>query len=490
MLLLAVACSPDPRPEAPLPGDSGSPVTDSGTPPPPPPPPPTGDTGQSTPPPTGPVDCVTTSNALRVLCYVGLDAPGAARVELVPESAERTRSFADPIAATDHEIVAWGLLPHQVYAWTAWNDTTGEVVGEGTVTTGGLPLEVLDLTLTVTAADPAAVGVDAVIFGTSCPPNHVVMADELGRVIWYQDVADYDANAGFVNAMTFTEDDTVLVEQSRATVREFDLAGVQRMVSVDFADAAHHELFKKNDQYYIIGAHTEDQDGTEVIVDTITVLDAAGAAIDSFSTADLYPYDSSPWMIGGYWGSTFPGALDFTHTNSVFVDDAGDVWLSFRHLHAFAKFAGGPGTPEFGALQWTAVGSDLSVVWGLSDFSLSGADPSFTGQHDVHLAPDGTVLLLDNGLGEEVTSQARRYAIDEGAHTLTELESWDLGLVCPVQGSVREIANGDVVVTCAGPGLVGEFAPGATEPSWVLSARCQGLLPVPIVRGIPVDLTP
>ncbi|MEQ1567089.1 MAG: aryl-sulfate sulfotransferase, partial [Myxococcota bacterium] len=462
-------------------------------------PPETGHTGT----PTDPIDtdpthtaasecALSATNSLRVQCTLSWAEPGGARIEFVGNPSDPVRVFELADAATTHELVAWGLAPATRYTWVATNPQTGESAA-GSVWTGGVPPELLANQFVATAPDPDLVDVDAVMFTVgSCTPGWALMVDRFGRVVWYEDVVSLVGVEAPLNALAFIDEHTVLAELGKSTLAEFDLVGNVRMTSeigVGFEPLLHHDLFEKDGVIWVLGARLVDKLGQPTIVDDVLALDASGVTLDTWTTEDLWPYGFSPWMAETYWGNWFPDAVDFSHANSVWVDDAGDVWASLRHLHAVVKISGGPGTAGFGELLWTAVGSDTSVIWPYSDFTLVGDDPEFSGQHDVHLDPEGRMLLLDNGLGEAGTTRAARFVVDEAAHTLTLDHAIDLGTNCPTQGAVRELPNGDWVVTCAGAGVVGEFAAdGAQTPEWTLSARCQNVFPTSIVRGYPIDL--
>jgi hypothetical protein len=258
--------------------------------------------------------------------------------------------------------------------------------------------------------------------------------------------------------------------------------------TVDFPDYVHHDLFRKDGYTYDLRAREAVVGADPVVIDGVYVFDAAGALVDELDLEGLFPYLFQGFMYEGYWSLNYPGAVDFSHANSVFVDAAGDLLVSFRHLHAFAKFAGGPGTPAFGTLLWTAVGDPSSAVLSEQDFTFVGVGTEFQGQHDVNLTSDGSLVLLDNGFPLGEPARALRYTLDESARTLTLTDAWDLDSYCPVLGGVRELPGGDVLVTCDSSGLLFEFAVGRAEPVWQARASCGsfGLSMVP--RAIPVRL--
>jgi Arylsulfotransferase (ASST) len=448
------------------------------------------DTGSPLPPGEPEVCRVSDANALRVVCTATFAAPGSATVTLTDAATGRVRTFDDPTVLATHELIAWGLTPETEYRWT-FSSSGGEVLS-GSVTTGPLPVQFSGLVLHAESLGSLVSGVDALLIPSSCPLGYLLLVDVDGRVLWYQSVSEATGGlASSANAVTWTERGTVLFVGSRTVVGEITPTGEVVFTAVsgdDFEDVVHHDVFERDGFIYVPQAREEVVDGTSIVVDRILAFDLSGVQVDELDTLGLYPYASAAWMIGGYWAGRFLGALDFTHTNSVFVDVDGGVWVSFRHLHAIAKFTGGPGTDAFGTLEWTAVGDDSSPIFDQGDFALDGTiDPSFSGQHDVHRAADGTMLLLDNGLPAQSPARAVRYAIDEQAATLTAVAEWPVGSICPTQGSVRELPNGNLVVACPLAGSVQEFT-ATGDPVWELEATCGDIVAMPITRAIPVAL--
>ena len=137
--------------------------------------------------------------------------------------------------------------------------------------------------------------------------------------------------------------------------------------------------------------------------------------------------------------------MDYSHANSVFVEPgSGAFWLSFRHLFAVARFTGSPGSGGFGALEQLIVGDPESPVVGRATLALRGGpDADFTGQHDANRAPDGSLLLLDNGWLRDRNTEVSRYALDEAAGEVTLLDRWDTGSRCAFQGAARPLDSGN-----------------------------------------------
>lgn len=476
MLLLGwLACHrPDP-PQA----DDGAPTSTGDT---APPEGTTGDTALTVPPGACAVD---PANGLRAWCQLREGASASARVELTLDGDARTRTFvADP--ALGERVFLWGMKPGRTYTWRM---VDGEREESGTFVTGSLPPDLLTFEVRVSAT--AAAEVEAILFAPSCPGGIPVVVDRDGDVIWWEDLRENGA-AIVLNGISYTEDGTVLLDATRYEVREIDLAGNVRASfarGVEFPDYVHHDLVKKDGLVYALRARAGQLDGATAVVDGVYVFDADGALLDELDTEGLWSPVVQPWMAEGYWGGLFPGALDPTHANSIVVDEAGDLIVSFRHLYAFAKFRGGPGTATFGELVWTAVGGADSPISADQEFVLTGGvDPEFQGQHDVNFAPDGTLLLLDNGYQTPQTTRAVRYALDEEGRVLTALEAWDTGLVCPILGGARSLPGGHVVATCDSAGQVFEFAPGSPSPVWQATAICESIIPSLVPRAIPIPL--
>lgn len=446
---------------------------------------PTGDTSTETPP--FEASCrLAEDNALRVWCTATLAAPSSLRVELAEVAApDQVQTFLSEAPASEHRVFAWGLVASTAYTWTVIDERTGASV-QGELVTGALPPEFE--ALTIKTEETAASDVDAVLIAPACPGGLFVMLDRFGRIIWYQRQVDLDPEMlGSINVATWTEDRTIVAVIGRTHLLEFDLTGQILMRSrrgEDFDGYLHHDVFKRNGYIYALSAYAEDIDDLTLVVDGVYVFDQAGTVVDEISLAGLWPVVVQPLMVGGYWGSLFADAVDFTHVNSVYVEPGGDVWLSFRHLHAFAMFRGGPGQPGFGELLWSAVGNQDSAILGAADFTAEGTE-QFEGQHDVHPTEDGTILLLDNQLAPGSFARGARYSLDKVEGTLSLVERWNLGMWCPIQGSIRELPGGHVLLSCATAGRMREYAGGALV--WETSALCHNVLPASFPRAIPIE---
>jgi hypothetical protein len=76
---------------------------------------------------------------------------------------------------------------------------------------------------------------------------------------------------------------------------------------------------------------------------------------------------------------------DWTHANSMWVGQEGNILVSIRHLNQIISIA-----PDFKSIQWRLGGPG-------SGFSFPDPNDQFYHQHTVSQLPNGNILLCDNG---------------------------------------------------------------------------------------------
>jgi hypothetical protein len=135
------------------------------------------------------------------------------------------------------------------------------------------------------------------------------------------------------------------------------------------------------------------------------------------------------------------GGFDHFHVNSIDVMPDGNLLLSARHTSALYKIDRTTG----------------EVIWRLggnrSDFEFEpGA--AFSGQHDAHVLPDGTIALFDNGYppGPDRPSRAIVLAVDEAARTARLVREYPHPTAprSHTQGGAQPLPNGNVFVGWGG----------------------------------------
>ena len=135
------------------------------------------------------------------------------------------------------------------------------------------------------------------------------------------------------------------------------------------------------------------------------------------------------------------GGFDHFHVNSIDVMPDGNLLLSARHTSALYKIDRVTG----------------DVIWRLggnrSDFALEpGA--AFSGQHDAHVLPDGTIALFDNGYPPAPDRPSRTIvlAVDEAARTARLAREYPHPTAprSHTQGGAQVLPNGNVFVGWGG----------------------------------------
>jgi len=434
--------------------------SDDGSSPPPSPQPATADTAAST---TDTIDtaevidglCTATGNALRFTC------PGSGSFRWWPQGEpERARAV-----DADGEALIWGV-PVGTPTIVELPDGTRTVVEPG-----ALPQRLLGMRAEATGSGQTR----AVALPNPCEGKDLVVLDGLGRLIWYEELQ------APVAAIDATPTQTFLVLVGGSRVLELDMTGDGLLNVADFERPLHHDLTRDEAGYtYVLNAEAFPWDGTDYVLDGLYVIapDGTTTTWDLFDHIDPAILDPSPR--GYYWAGRFPGAVDFSHGNSVEASADGGLTLSFRWMNAAIHLVGDPTDPSFGEVDWV-----LSSQGDLpTDFALVGPDPAFDGQHHVSVAADGTVWMFDNGIDDE-PSRGIRFAL--GSDEATELDAWRLERHCAIQGSAYPTDDEGVLLTCSQSGEVREFGPASLTPRWQLDVACDTGPRTLLNRVVPVD---
>lgn len=449
--------------------------------------------------PTGPpegwgVSCaLQEANTLRVDCAVDGTPPADLEIRFAPTDGsdpERVATGPGPV------VTLYGMLPDTPYTWSAAPSGHPELAVAGEVTTGGLHFGV-DILTEVTGGSDAT---ESLLFMYSCSgdPQAVAVRPD-GRVWWYQplDVGLPGAGHGAL-ALTLTPERTLLAVLDRAYLRELDLAG-ELLLQVTANGGTlerplHHDVFRRGGYTYALNAHAETYgaDPAAYVTDGIYVLDAAGELVATWDLDGFVTPSGDNPLAAGYWNRPFPDAIDWSHANGLYVEEGTlDLYVSFYMLDTVLKMVGDPLSPRFGEVEWVLPGSPVSPWWGAGDFTIASDatdDLTFEGQHNPSILPDGRLLLFDNERHPD-TSRALTLSLDPASGTATIDESWELDRLCPIQGSVFPLANGNVIATCASGTRFYELAPGVPEPVRTIAPYCaQGFFFGYVPRAIPISL--
>jgi hypothetical protein len=428
-------------------------------------PPSTAETGAPTP----PVDSLTATcspvpdNALRATCDVDNGTASTAmlvvhdqRLELPASSSSRATVFGLP-AATE----------------VSWTVSAAGLEDAGTLTTGALPADLLQLRA---VGSPTIPMVFLVLRGTA------IVARNDGTIVWYEPVPE--PPSGYL----WADDHFVVIAHD--SMYAYELDGTERfhhVRGVDFDRQLHHDLSEHDGLYYALDAGVHSYPDGDAILDGISVFDDQ-RLVASWQLADhlVQPSPLPATPRPGIWADTFPNATDVSHANGIDVAPDGTVVFSsraFDQVWALGALAG----DTLGEVQWILGGR------GTGDFTLS-ADPTvttaaaFVDQH--HPVLDGSRLtLFDNGPAG-VDARTLAIELDVGAGQAEIVEVHDMERRCRIHGAAYTLSNGNTLATCADDPLIKEFAAGTGAAAvWELEV----LDPPPgtlLLRAHPVELFP
>lgn len=415
-------------------------------------------------------DCTVTTNPPAPLTFT-LQEQG---VDGAPDGPVRTLDFPD--TAPEHRFTLSGLVADTTYAWTADNT---DLFTLGELTVGPAPSGFPD----IEADGDATFAYVLFAIGT-----RLFVVDPAGRIVWYEDavpVGDEPMN-GVISGYDWTGDGVVF--HITSTLRHVGLAGDVRLAldqGTDFDRPLHADVHWDDGRIWALNAGAYQGPNGSFVSDGFYGFDETGV-FASWNLADHLESepaaDPEPTVL---WAGVFPGHADIGQANSIQVTDAGALLLSFRKLSSVWAL-GGPDDPDFGQVRWRMNGQ------GGGDFALSVNDgvtltADFLGQNHARL--QGTRLsLFDNRTGADARGLV--YEVDANAGTAAVVVSHQMGRPCDLLGSTYELANGNLLTTCASSFEVMEFAAGTPEdvdPDWILTVQTNQPW---MARGIPIAEVP
>jgi hypothetical protein len=445
MLSLILGCAIPPEPVVPEVGElPGSPTA-------PTPPQPEPDPTTTTPPETFipsslQASCEPTSHPLQFACRVNVDPPQPVQIRFgKSDGTGQERTQTSDAALSEHDIVLYFMSGDTDYHWTAETLQAGDTQVTGAFHSGQHP-EMPKLVVSGQSSAPYVGSHDP----CSNPSTQAQVFDTVtGELVWYQEV-DPGALMGLRHMIRFTEDHTVLADIGIGLV-EMDLLGnelVRLELGTDFEYMLHHDVNKSNGYIYALF----EVPGSPAL-DGVYIFDPTGVMVGEWHASSVF---EPPLSGGGSW----------LHTNTVWVDEAGDILLSSWAMSSVIKIEGDWTSPEFGQHIWTLsgegfddVGDDFVIDWSAVD----DAD-RFQRQHDLKLLPDGRMLMLDNHVGRGLI-----LSLDEATMTATAESAYSTGYICGPQGTAAA-TTGHVFVGCSGPDILEYDLEG--ELLWQATAVC------------------
>ena len=428
---------------------------------------------------------VQSDNVLRYDCVFHLAEPAPLTLAVSGGSRGHTLQSTEP--SEQHAFTVVLLKPGTPYDWTV---DAGSASLSGSFTTSALPPEV-DLRATVTGVGTT----DSIVIPFQCgAPGHLVAIDALGEVEWYQDMTsslDGDDLDGLALSGFDATPESVIGLLHHSHITEFDWSGTSTgsaSQGTDYTLPTHHSVHRSPGRRYVLNADTHLLPDGNYLLDGVYVFDADWSPLGEWSLREaLTPSGGGP--AGGYWGAEFPGAIDYSHTNSIHVDENLDWILSMRGLNTVIKVRGDLGAPDFGALIWSLSSSALSPLG--SDYLVTSSQAitpqmDFSDQHHAHVEADGGLWLFDNrAFGENSRGIRMRledaYGVADIERVVTHPER------SAEQSSVYLLPNDHTLLTCANSQTLYEYAPASTEPVWTATLSCPEGNRAPLtLRGQPV----
>ncbi len=424
-------------------------------------------------------------NVLRYDCV--FDLTGSADLEISLEGGDRSQIFHSEEILDRHEITLWRMRPETTYSWTAVADG-GQLSGE--FTTGPLPSAV-DIEAVVTGTGTA----DSIVVPFQCgAPGHLISIDSTGQVEWYQNMT-IGLGVGLQGVLITGFDatsDSLIALLGRIGIAEYDWTGELiggALVGQEYAQPTHHAVFRKDELRFVLNVDVYAEPDGDYLMDGIYVFDSDWNVLGEWSLRDvLTPSGGGPG--GGYWASEFPGAIDYSHANGIYVDDSGDWIVSMRGLDTVIKVRGDLAAPDFGWVIWSLTTSVFSPF--SSDYLVTSTNGvtqqlDFSDQHHAHLEDDGGLWMFDNGrFGDD--SRGIRMTLDD-ANAIADIDAvFQLPELCAVQSSVYRLPNGHALLTCATSQKIYEFDGVSPDPVWEAALGCPEAGGTPLmVRGQPVS---
>jgi hypothetical protein len=238
-------------------------------------------------------------------------------------------------------------------------------------------------------------------------------------------------------------------------------------------------VFRRDDLVYVLLAEPWDAPNGETYIEDVVVwLGPDGTEVGRWAEHDHLDATIAPG--GAFWADTWPGSIDAWHTNGLFVEENGDLLLTLKTASTLLSVSAANWRIEW-VFAGDGVGSALPTD--VTFVPTGVGDPRFGEMHHPARQPNGNLTVFDN-----LNVRGLELALDEAARTASFVAHWPLiGLQCPNQSSVFQLAGGHHVVGCAGASVIVEFdLDGFEVARWDLECP-QGSTPL-MVRAQPLDL--
>jgi len=170
----------------------------------------------------------------------------------------------------------------------------------------------------------------------------------------------------------------------------------------------------------------------------IQELDENKNLVFSWYAADHYQFGDvqEKWLSG-------PNNVDWTHFNSVALDNDGNILVSLRHFSEVTKI-----NRTNGNIIWRLGGKQNQFTF------LNDPYKGFDGQHDARRISNGNITIYDDGINSTPFHPARgvEYLINESTHTaqLVWSKIYSSNSFAAFLGNVQRLGNGNTLIGWGG----------------------------------------
>jgi hypothetical protein len=343
------------------------------------------------------------------------------------------------------------------------------------VSTGGIPAELPELTVTVYEPELASPQryVMGTMLGTGDATSGVYALDRDGQWLWYHvdpagsiplEIAVASAGGTFIYnrfGNDYSVDDGVLRRMS------FDGEVVEEQAT----PLAHHAFAELPDGSLAwltldVRDWWNEPDGAyeTTVGDAVVLQPPDGEARTLFSTWDWVEPEKTP-----LWDQPFyPQGSDWTHGNGLHWDAQRDVLvLSLRNIGTVLELSLDEAQTQAWPLRQLGLEGEQSFVDPEQLYEAS-TEQAFHMQHDPTFTADSTLLLTTVA---DATTQVTEYALDDQQMSLERLRLHTAGdgLVSSAMGMARDLPNGNWLVSFGTSGLIQEVTPEG-EIAWEIQA--------------------
>ena len=396
------------------------------------------------------------------------DRPGRSYVEYGLDGALDLRTPSVEDTDTDHSLALLGLKAGRTYSFRAVTETNDGEALRSDIGSIEVPLPPPELpALYVSELDEAAMQAGGFVLTSLLleGPSWTIILDRDGDIVWY-----FSAGEGLgVPTARLSEDGRSVMMLTNDLDLESDRGAVLRVAldgqSVESTRllASHHDFVELPDgRIAWISAEVREVvigDQTLSVVGDQILAAQEGVEQDPEVLFNFFDDYASVWPPCNHFDDVvfgLTGSKDWTHVNSLMVDEAGEnLLLLSKNFDARLRvdLSSGAMVEQIGGRYATRPFADDATAWSHGHMSDSY---------------EGGMLVFDNGYHHSpAVSRVVEYAWDGPDDALSEVWSYadPDGRFITLLGDARKLPNGNVLISWTSAGLLTEVTP-AGEVVW------------------------